>query len=91
MHIFQRTTFRDFFEKIFEKKLSCFLHLFVSGFFKNILVTAEIFQSAGFVQFFVFYRLVYFLEFQKLNFREKKVKNDNYYVTSKIKCGSLFD
>ena len=79
IHVLQRSTFRDFFGKIFEKKLSCFLHLFVSGIFKNFLVTAEIFQLAGFVQFFVLYRLVYFSEFQKLNFREKKVKNDNYY------------
>ena len=91
IHVLQRSTFRDFFGKIFEKKLSCFLHLFVSGIFKNFLVTAEIFQLAGFVQFFVLYRLVYFSEFQKLNFREKKVKNDNYYEISKIKGGSLFD
>ena len=75
----------------FSKKHCPVFAAFVSGFFKNILVAAEIFQSADFVQFFVLYRLVYFSEFQKLNFSEKKVKNDNYYEISKIKGGSLFD
>ena len=91
IHVFQWSTFRDFFGKISEKNCPIFCIFLSRDFFKNILVTAEIFQSAGFVQFFVLYRLVYFSEFQKLNFREKKVKNDNYYEISKIKGGFLFD
>ena len=63
IHVFQRSTFRDFFAKMFGKKLSCFLHFFVSAFFLNILRTAEIFQWVGFVQFFTLYRLVYFSGF----------------------------